>query len=95
MLIPFKAKAHLDLAGRKAAGDKVDSATVRKHRADVFRLLQLLAADERTDLPQTIRADLRAFGAKVAADNDFKPKDVKLAGTLAELLDKLAAIYQL
>jgi hypothetical protein len=33
MLIPFKAKAHLDLAARRDAGENVDLKTVRKHRA--------------------------------------------------------------
>ena len=95
MLVPFKAKAHLDLAARKEAGARVDSSTIRKHRADVFRLLQLLAANERIELSETIKDDLRAFGTKVAADGDFKPKDVKLTNTLEELLDKFAAIYML
>ena len=95
LLIPFKAKAHLDLAARKEAGERIDGSTVRKHRADVFRLLQLLAADERIVLPSAIKVDLGAFVGKVKADADFKPKDAGLTGTLDDLVEKLATIYEL
>ena len=93
MLIPFKAKAHLDLAARREAGEPVDQKTVRKHRADVFRLLQLLADDERIALPEAIAADLAAFAAKVDADGDFQPKDIGLAGDAADQTTRLRSIY--
>ncbi|HYX45490.1 MAG TPA: hypothetical protein VE820_01500, partial [Sphingomicrobium sp.] len=44
-IIPFKAKAWLDLSARREAGDKVDDRDIKKHRNDVARLLQLLPAD--------------------------------------------------
>lgn len=93
MLIPFKAKAHLDLAARREAGEPVDQKTVRKHRADVFRLLQLLADDERIALPEAIAADLAAFAAKVDADGDFQPKDIGLAGDASAQTARLRSIY--
>ena len=37
-LIPFKAKAWMDLTDRKAAGEHVDSKNIKKHKNDVFRL---------------------------------------------------------
>ena len=37
-LIPFKVKAWLDLAKRKAHGEQVDSKDIRKHRNAVLRL---------------------------------------------------------
>lgn len=95
MLIPFKAKAHLDLGARREAGEPVDQKTVRKHRADVFRLLQLLADDERIALPGPIAADLAAFAAKVDADGDFQPKDIGLAGDAAAQTARLRSIYGL
>jgi hypothetical protein len=93
LLIPFKAKAHLDLAQRREAGDAVDAKTVRKHRTDVFRLLQLLRDDERIALPDPIRADLTAFADKVDADGDFTPKDAGLRGTAAELTARLRRLF--
>ena len=74
-LIPFKARAYLDLSARKDAGDRVDSKNVKKHRNDVFRVLQLLPADTVQPLPDPIRADMQAFMAAVAADELFTPSD--------------------
>lgn len=93
MLIPFKAKAHIDLAARRERGEQVDQKTVRKHRADVFRLLQLLADTERVDLPEPMAADLAAFADKVDADGDFNPKDVGLAGSSAAQTGRLRQIF--
>jgi len=45
LLIPYKARAWLDLKARKAAGEKIDANNIKKHRNDVFRLLQLLTQD--------------------------------------------------
>ncbi|MDI1363517.1 MAG: hypothetical protein PSX79_01380, partial [bacterium] len=36
-VIPFKARAYLDLTARKAEGEAIDSQNIRKHRNDVFR----------------------------------------------------------
>ena len=41
-LIPFKAKAWMDLTDRKAAGEHVDSKNIKKHKNDVFRLTELI-----------------------------------------------------
>jgi len=95
LLIPFKAKAHLDLAARRDAGEAVDGKTVKKHRADVFRLLQLLRDDDRIDLPPSIRADIAAFADKVDADGDFIPKDAGLRGSSADLTGRLRTLYDL
>jgi hypothetical protein len=95
LLIPFKAKAHLDLTARREAGEEIDSKTVRKHRSDVFRLLQLLPGRERVELSEEVAADLSAFANKVESDGDFVPKDLGLRGDLASQLSNLRAIYGL
>ena len=46
-LIPFKAKAWLDLKERKLNGEQVDSKNIKKHKNDVFRLSQLITANTR------------------------------------------------
>jgi hypothetical protein len=68
-LIPMKARAHLDLAARKAAGEKVRGDDVKKHRNDVFRLYLALAPAERFALPQTLRDDLMRFLATLPPDS--------------------------
>ena len=44
-LIPFKAKAWLDLKERKLNGDQVGSKNIKKHNNDVFRLALLITAN--------------------------------------------------
>ena len=60
-IIPFKAKAWLDLSERKANGEQVDSKNIRKHKNDVFRLSALLGQNTRVDLSDEIREDMTAF----------------------------------
>jgi len=64
-LIPFKAKAWLDLKERKAQGDQVDSKNIRKHKNDILRLSGLLYADLKLSLPSTVLNDMRRFFAEV------------------------------
>jgi hypothetical protein len=67
-LIPLKAKAWLDLSERKADGGNVDSKDVKKHRADVVRLYQLLEPDARIDLPEPIKNDLDRFLERLGSE---------------------------
>jgi hypothetical protein len=92
LLIPFKAKAFLDLSERKAAGERIDRNDVRKHRNDVFRLLQLMPAERRVELPDTIRADLEQFIAAIA-DDDIKPKSFNVALSKDEGIELITNIY--
>src|SRR5690606_24146793 len=54
-LICLKAKAHLDLKERKEKGEKVDNKHIKKHKADVFRLANLLVNDVVFELPESIK----------------------------------------
>ena len=60
-LIPFKAKAWLDLTDRKARGEAVDSKNIRKHKNDIFRLSALLIPGSQIAVSQAIWSDLQAF----------------------------------
>ncbi len=94
-IIPFKARAFLDLAQRKVEGEDVDGGDIKKHRNDVFRLLQLLPGENALTLPDPIRADMRAFVAAVAADRGFMPADFKVRLKPDEALARLVAAYGL
>lgn len=94
-LIPFMAKAYLDLKGRKELGEQVDSRKIRKHRNDVLRLSQLLTGNESVQLPESIKADMRAF-----LDNCKSERiDLRQIGIAAipirDILDALRGIYRL
>jgi hypothetical protein len=94
-LIPFKARAYLDLSARKAKGEAVDSRSIRKHLNDVFRLGQLLSTDAALDLPESLRDDLRAFLAAAAGDEGFNPKHLGLTISRDEAIARLAKAYKL
>jgi hypothetical protein len=95
LLIPFKAKAFLDLSDRKAAGGKVDQKNINKHMLDVFRLLQLLAPEERVELPDGIRTDLKIFVARVSELPPYDQKALKLPFSMGDGLSRLSDIYVL
>jgi hypothetical protein len=94
-VIPFKARAYLDLTARKAEGEAIDSQNIRKHRNDVFRLLQLLPEGETQSLPDAIRVDMTAFVDDVVKDQTFKPADFKVKLTPDQAMGRLVAAYGL
>ena len=65
-LIPFKAKAWLDLKERKLNGEQVDSKNIKKHKNDVFRLAQLITANTRQVLSPEIAEDMKKFLSEIA-----------------------------
>lgn len=69
-LILLKARAYLDLSGRREAGDKVQSSDIKKHRNDVFRMAALLALGHDLAAPESARGDLIRFLDRVEADVD-------------------------
>jgi hypothetical protein len=75
-LIPFKAKAWLDLTARKANGENVDSKNIRKHKNDVFRLSALLIPNTQTMVNKTVWNDLQAFLTAMQTE----PVDTKQLG---------------
>ena len=94
-LIPFKAKAWLDLSDRKEAGEPVDSKNVRKHKNDVFRLSELLDFDQELlpDLPEAIRNDMNEVIVRMGTE-DVDLKQLSISGkTKLDILNQLRRIY--
>jgi hypothetical protein len=94
-LIPFKAKAYLDLTERREKGEPIDSKDVRKHRNDVFRLLQLLGGGEAIALPDSIRTDMLEFVAAMLADEALEPKAFGVRMSAGEAIERLVTAYGL
>lgn len=93
-LIPFKAKAWLDLSNRKKAGEHIDSKNIRKHKNDVFRLTELIDPDETIEVPVSVLMDLREFIQHMSKET-VDMKQLGLTGTTKEqILDELYSIYQ-
>ena len=94
-LIPFKAKAWLDLTERNRNGEHVDSKNIRKHKNDVFRLSILLTSDIRVILSAAIRSDLEKFFSAMEAETiDLKAFGIR-SQSQQEILHKLKTIYGL
>ena len=91
-LIPFKARAHIDLRQRKESGAAVSAEDVKKHRADVFRLAQLLPADAAIALTVPVGTDFARLLDLVAGD-----ADVPMFGGIAleEAIARLRLAYGL
>ena len=94
-LIPFKAKAWLDLKERKLNGDQVDSKNIKKHKNDVFRLAQLITANTRQVLSPEIAEDMKKFLSEIA-DETVDLKSLGIRGTdKKKMTDMLYQCYGL
>ncbi len=79
-LIPFKAKAWLDLNQRRSNGEQVDSKNIKKHKNDVFRLAQLITVNTRQSLNPEIAEDMKNFLSKMSDETvDLKSLGIKRA----------------
>ncbi|MEG0845177.1 MAG: hypothetical protein RSF32_02855 [Raoultibacter sp.] len=93
-LIPFKAKAFIDLSARKARGEHVNTGDLKKHKKDVFRLAQLFGPDTSSMLAASIKADMIEFCSMV--QNEGVPlKQMGVLLTLDEALELLHRVYEL
>lgn len=90
-LIPFKAKAWLDLKERKSNGEQIDSKNIKKHKNDVFRLAQLITANTRQFLGPEIAEDMRKFLSEIT-DEDVDLKALGVRGTDKQKM--IATLYQ-
>lgn len=93
-IIPFKAKAWIDLKERKGNGEAVDSKNILKHKNDVFRLSQLLAESDFVTLSEGIKADMASFVAQME-NEDVDLKNLRIRGNKKNILDLIARVYNL
>lgn len=94
-LIPLKARAWIDLTERRSRGENVQSDEIKKHRADIVRLSQLLEPTERLVLPSRIARDLADFLGR-AFDGGYDPASIGLRRTTIEdVIAMLRRVYEL
>jgi hypothetical protein len=94
-ILPYKARAWIDLNRLKHEGQLVDSKVIKKHRNDVFRLSVLLAPTQRVDVAESIKQDVAAFLNAMTIDEGLNLKDLGIRSGLNEVLNHLRNIYQL
>lgn len=93
-LIPFKAKAWLDLTARKNAGESVDSKNIRKHKNDVFRLTALLTQSTKVVVSPVVWNDMQAF-LSAMQEEAVDVKQMGLARNKDTILADLLRMYEL
>ncbi len=93
-IIPFKAKAWLDLKQRKENGEQIDSKNILKHKRDVFRLSQLITEADRIELGDEIKSDMEIF-IKEMENDDIILKDIGVSGNKEDILELLRAVYKI
>ena len=93
-LIPFKAKAWMDLIDRKTVGEHVDSKNIKKHKNDVFRLTELIDPNAKIAAPQGVYADIQEFVQRMKNEN-VDTKQLGLVGrTKEKILEELKVMYE-
>ena len=91
-LIPFKAKAWLDLTDRKSSGVNIDSKNIRKHKNDIFRLSVLLGQNSRINVTSGIYKDIQIF-LRTMQQEDINTKQLGLSRTKDDILEILSNTY--
>ena len=84
-LIPFKMRAWIDLNRRKSEGEHVNSNDIKKHKNDVFRLMNIINPDETVSAPEVVKADIREFIIKKPQER-INLKNIGLDMTLEDAL---------
>lgn len=93
-IIPFKAKAWLDLSEKKKAGFHVDEKDIKKHKNDVARLTTILNERDVVQLPEEVAVDMVDFIHQYEqAPVDMK--SLKVRGvTNQQIVNRLKQVYQ-
>lgn len=92
-LIPFKARAWLDLTARKEGGESVDSKNIEKHRNDIVSLSVLLTPQMAT-LPESIAGDLNTFLERLPGET-INLKKLGVVTELSEIIVRIKAAFSL
>ena len=58
-LIPFKMYAWINLLERKAAGEHVNEKDLKKHKYDVFRLLQIVTSGRKVESQGLVKESIQ------------------------------------
>lgn len=92
-LIPFKAKAWLDLTKRKVSGQHVDDKNIKKHKNDVFRLTELVDPTNKITAPLGVYTDIQEFVQRMQNES-VDIKQLGLVGkTKEQILKEIKEMY--
>ncbi len=91
-LIPFKMYAWLDLKDRASKGEFVKGTDLKKHKYDVFRLLQIVDRSMKIETSGLVRESIAKFMNEIA-DEQIPFVQLGLPFGMDEALDFLKSLY--
>ena len=91
-IIPFKMCAWLDLKRRKAVGEHVNERDLKKHKYDVFRLLQIVPVGAKVESSGLVRENIIQFFAMIQSE-ELNLKQIGLPFEKEEARELLQRIY--
>lgn len=91
-LIPFKMYAWLDLKDRKTRGEHVNERDLKKHKYDVFRLLQIADRSVPTEVSGLVKENTKRFLLEIEAE-EIPFKQLGLPFEMNEALGYLKSLY--
>lgn len=93
-IIPFKAKAWLDLSNKKKNGFHVDEKDIKKHKNDVARLATILNDNDTVTLSEEVKNDMKKF-IEQYEQSPVDMESLKIRGVSNQrIIDRLKQIYQ-
>lgn len=93
-LIPFKAKAWLNLSEKRKNGFHVDERDIKKHKNDIARIATILNNSSAVQLPEEVTNDMQEFIRRYE-QSPVDMKSLKIRGiTNTQILERLKRIYQ-
>ncbi len=91
-VIPFKMRAWVDLVNRKNNGEFVKSTDIKKHKHDVFRLIQIIENEEEIETSSEMKDDISKFINGMIEEN-LDLRNIGLEFNLIEAIELLQKIY--
>ena len=91
-LIPFKMFAWIDLSDRKRSGEHVNERDLKKHKYDVFRLLEIVTADQKIPVSGFVRECIQTFVEKIR-DEELALRQIGLSISKEEGMALIREMY--
>ena len=77
-LIPFKMYAWINLLDRKRDGEHVNEKNLKKHKYDVFRLLQIVTADSKIESTGLVNESIHKFIDEISIVDESEVRLVQM-----------------
>ena len=93
-LIPFKMYAWIDLSDRKARGEHVNEKDLKKHKYDVFRLLEIITADGNIEVAGLVKESINIFLDRIQKE-ELSLSQIGLSISKEQGIQQIQSLYKL